>query len=55
MQVELAQLQYLLPRLRGKGIMLSRLGAGIGTVGPGEKKLEVDRRRILDRVTHIKK
>jgi len=55
LQVELAQLQYMLPRLRGKGIMLSRLGAGIGTLGPGEKKLEVDKRRISDRISHLKK
>lgn len=54
LQVELAQLEYLLPRLKGKGIMLSRLGGGIGTRGPGEKKLEIDRRRIADRVTHLK-
>ncbi|MDP8215988.1 MAG: GTPase HflX [Candidatus Kaelpia imicola] len=53
LQVELAQLGYLLPRLRGKGIMLSRLGAGIGTRGPGEKKLEVDRRRIRRRIEHL--
>ena len=55
LQVELAQHEYLLPRLRGKGIMLSRLGGGIGTRGPGEKKLEVDRRRILDRISKLKK
>ena len=42
LQVELAQLEYLLPRLTGKGIILSRLGGGIGTRGPGEKKLEID-------------
>lgn len=54
LQVELAQLEYLLPRLKGKGIMLSRLGGGIGTRGPGEKKLEVDRRRISDRVTRLR-
>jgi len=53
-QVELAQLTYLLPRLRGKGILLSRLGAGIGTRGPGEMKLEVDRRRINTRISHLK-
>ena len=46
LQVELAQLQYTLPRIMGKGLMLSRLGGGIGTRGPGETKLEVDRRRI---------
>ncbi|UCC95734.1 MAG: GTPase HflX, partial [Candidatus Omnitrophota bacterium] len=55
LQVELAQLEYLLPRLKGKGIMLSRLGGGIGTRGPGEKKLEVDRRRITDRIHLLKK
>ncbi len=55
LQVELAQLSYLLPRLVGKGIALSRLGAGIGTRGPGEKKLEEDRRRIADRISRIKK
>lgn len=53
-QVELAQLLYLLPRLTGKGILLSRLGGGIGTRGPGEMKLEVDRRRIKDRITKLK-
>ena len=55
LQVELAQLNYLLPRLKGKGIALSRLGGGIGTRGPGEKKLEVDRRRISDRIVKLKK
>jgi len=55
MQVELAQLEYLLPRLVGKGIELSRLGGGIGTVGPGETKLEVDRRRISERITRLKR
>jgi GTP-binding protein HflX len=55
LQVELAQLSYLLPRLVGKGKALSRLGAGIGTRGPGEKKLEEDRRRITDRISRIKK
>lgn len=54
LQVELAQLQYTLPRIMGKGLMLSRLGGGIGTRGPGETKLEVDRRRIRDRITFIK-
>ena len=54
-QVELAQLLYLLPRLTGSGIMLSRLGGGIGTRGPGEQKLEVDRRRIRDKITKLKK
>lgn len=55
LQVELAQLNYRLPRLRGKGPGLTQQGAGIGTRGPGEKKLEVDRRRITDRITKIKK
>ncbi|MCM8800601.1 MAG: GTPase HflX [Candidatus Omnitrophica bacterium] len=54
MQVELAQLQYLMPRLVGKGIILSRLGGGIGTRGPGEQKLEVDRRRIKKRIEKLK-
>ena len=54
LQVELAQLNYLLPRLTGKGILLSRLGGGIGTRGPGETKLEADRRRIYQRIAKIK-
>lgn len=54
-QVELAQLQYLMPRLIGQGIILSRLGGGIGTRGPGEQKLEVDRRRIRKRIDSLKK
>lgn len=54
LQVELAQLQYLLPRLTGQGIALSRLGGGIGTRGPGETKLETDRRHIRRRITEIK-
>ena len=54
LQVELARLTYLLPRLRGKGASLSRLGAGIRTRGPGEMKLEEDRRRITDRISRIK-
>jgi GTP-binding protein HflX len=54
LQVELAQLNYLLPRLTGRGEELSRLGGGIGTRGPGEQKLETDRRRIRDRVSKIK-
>lgn len=54
LQVELAQLQYTLPRIMGKGLILSRLGGGIGTRGPGETKLEVDRRRIRDRIAFIK-
>lgn len=53
-QVELAQLSYRLPRLVGKGLSLSRLGGGIGTRGPGEKKLEVDRRRIRERINRLK-
>ena len=52
-QVELAQLRYLLPRLAGKGILLSRLGGGIGTSGPGEQKLEMDRRRIRLRISRL--
>lgn len=54
LQVELAQLQYTLPRIMGKGLSLSRLGGGIGTRGPGETKLEVDRRRIRDHIAYIK-
>jgi GTP-binding protein HflX len=54
LQVELAQLQYLLPRLVGAGAALSRLGGGIGTRGPGETKLETDRRRIRTRIHAIK-
>ena len=50
LQVELAQLKYMIPRLIGKGIALSRLGGGIGTRGPGETKLEIDRRRIRQRI-----
>ncbi|MBO5929743.1 MAG: GTPase HflX, partial [Clostridia bacterium] len=53
-QVELAQLQYLLPRLTGMGTQLSRLGGGIGTRGPGETKLETDRRHIRRRISHLK-
>ncbi|WP_085523891.1 GTPase HflX [Tuberibacillus sp. Marseille-P3662] len=55
LQVELAQLQYMLPRLSGIGEQLSRLGAGIGTRGPGETKLEIDRRHIRGRISDIKK
>jgi len=55
LQVELAQLSYLLPRLLGRGKALSRLGGGIGTRGPGEKKLEEDRRRIQDRLSNIQR
>jgi len=54
-QVELAQLLYLMPRLVGKGIILSRLGGGIGTRGPGETKLEIDRRRIRERIAKLKR
>lgn len=54
LQVELAQMQYRLPRLTGKGTSLSRLGGGIGTRGPGETKLEVDRRRIRERIAAIR-
>ena len=53
LQVELAQLNYLLPRLAGSGAELSRLGGGIGTRGPGEQKLEMDRRRIRVRIRRI--
>lgn len=55
LQVELAQLEYLLPRLRGQGEELSRLGGGIGTRGPGETKLETDRRHILNQIADVKK
>lgn len=55
LQVELAQLEYRLPRLVGMGWEFSRLGGGIGTRGPGEKKLEVDRRRIKERISTLKK
>lgn len=55
LQVELAQLEYLLPRLHGQGAAMSRLGAGIGTRGPGETKLETDRRHIRDRIFDIKR
>ncbi|MEK3735420.1 GTPase HflX [Paenibacillus sp. FSL M8-0334] len=54
-QVELAQLTYLLPRLSGHGKNLSRLGGGIGTRGPGESKLETDRRHIRDRISDLKR
>ncbi len=53
LQVELAQLKYTAPRLMGKGKDLSRLGGGIGTRGPGESKLEIDRRRMKTRVLHL--
>ena len=54
LQVELAQLQYLLPRLAGRGVEMSQLGGGIGTRGPGETQLETDRRKIYRRVRHVK-
>ncbi|MBW2039295.1 MAG: GTPase HflX [Deltaproteobacteria bacterium] len=54
-RVELAQLKYLLPRLTGKGTAMSRLMGGIGGRGPGETKLEIDRRRIKDRIHHLEK
>jgi GTP-binding protein HflX len=54
-QVELAQLRYRLPRLRGRGNQLSQQGAGIGTRGPGETQLEVDRRRILSRMAKLER
>lgn len=54
LQVELAQLEYLLPRLAGRGIEMSQLGGGIGTRGPGETQLETDRRKIYRRIRHIK-
>ncbi|MBZ0189042.1 MAG: GTPase HflX [Candidatus Obscuribacterales bacterium] len=55
LQVELAQLKYLYPRLVGEGKVLSRLGGGIGTRGPGETKLEIDRRRIRSRINGLEK
>ena len=55
LQVELAQLNYLLPRLGGKGLYLSQLGGGIGTRGPGETKLEFDRRKIKNRIAKIRR
>jgi len=54
-QVELAQNRYMLPRLVGKGTQLSRLGGGVGTRGPGETKLEFDRRRVRQRITKLEK
>ena len=54
LQVERAQLEYMLPRLTGKGKAMSQLGGGIGTRGPGETKLETDRRRIQARIDHLK-
>jgi GTPase len=53
LQVELAQLQYLLPRLTGRGVEMSQLGGGIGTRGPGETQLETDRRKIYRRIRHV--
>jgi len=53
LQVELAQLHYMLPRLAGHGVEMSQLGGGIGTRGPGETKLETDRRKIARRVRHV--
>ncbi|MGA2687276.1 MAG: GTPase HflX [Candidatus Korobacteraceae bacterium] len=53
LQVELAQLQYLLPRLAGRGVEMSQLGGGIGTRGPGETQLETDRRKINRRIRHV--
>jgi GTPase len=55
LQVELAQLEYMLPRLAGRGVEMSQLGGGIGTRGPGETQLETDRRKIFRRVRHVKK
>ncbi len=55
LQVELAQLNYLLPRLSGKGVDLSRQGGGVGTRGPGEQKLEIDRRRIRERISRLRR
>lgn len=55
LQVELAQLEYMLPRLHGMGLVLSRLGGGIGTRGPGETKLETDQRHIRRRIDDIKR
>jgi GTP-binding protein HflX len=53
LQVELAQLRYMLPRLAGRGVEMSQLGGGIGTRGPGETQLETDRRKIARRVRHV--
>jgi len=55
LQVELAQLEYLLPRLAGRGAQMSQLGGGIGTRGPGETQLETDRRKIHRRIRHVKR
>ena len=54
LQVELAQLEYMLPRLTGRGASMSQLGGGIGTRGPGETQLETDRRKIQRRLLHLK-
>lgn len=54
LQVELAQLEYMLPRLAGRGVEMSQLGGGIGTRGPGETQLETDRRKIFRRIRHVK-
>ena len=54
LQVELAQLEYMLPRLAGRGVQMSQLGGGIGTRGPGETQLETDRRKIYRRIRHVK-
>ena len=53
LQIELAQLDYLMPRLKGRGLQMSRLGGGIGTRGPGETQLEVDRRKVKQRMQRI--
>jgi GTPase len=53
LQVELAQLEYMLPRLTGRGVEMSQLGGGIGTRGPGETQLETDRRKIHRRIRHL--
>ena len=53
LQVEFAQLQYMLPRLTGRGVEMSQLGGGIGTRGPGETQLETDRRKIYRRIRHV--
>src|SRR4030095_7374203 len=55
LQVELAQLEYLLPRLTRQWTHLSRLGAGVGTRGPGETQLEVDRRRVREKIALLRK
>lgn len=55
LQVELAQLEYLLPRLGGRGVEMSQLGGGIGTRGPGETQLETDRRKIHRRIRHVQR